>query len=82
MGFKIWRKDGSIWELAFDSIYPTRDLAEIAIGELNAAYHERVLYGELAFYIYPDDVKIDKKGSIVDKFFVKGKVEKNRYRKS
>jgi hypothetical protein len=77
MGFKIWRKDGSIWELAFDTIYPTRESAENGVGELNAAYHARVLYGELTFYIYPDDVRIDKKGQIIDSFFVKNK----RYKK-
>ena len=66
MGFKIWRKDSQGWSLAFDIVYDTKDLAEDRIAELNAVWHDKIRFGELAFYAYPEDIKINKSGEIID----------------
>lgn len=88
MGFKIWRQDTSGWSLAFDSVYNTKEAADARIQELNAAYAEKIHFGELAFYLYRDDIKIAKDGSIVDSVLKrrtskgkrKGKRRKNKAR--
>jgi hypothetical protein len=77
MGYRIWSKDKNIWELTFDTIYKTRDLAEEQIAELNAVYKSRVSLGELEFYIYPEEVKIGKNGQIVESAWRKGKSDYN-----
>jgi hypothetical protein len=66
MGFKIWRKDREGWFLAFDIVFPTREKALERIAELNAAHKDLVKFGELEFLPYPEDIKIDKKGDIID----------------
>mgnify|MGYP001045476932 CR=1 FL=1 len=66
MGYKIWRKDKYGWELAFDYVYPTREKVDERIAELNAAYPDKIKYGELSFYPYRDDIVLSKDGNIVD----------------
>jgi hypothetical protein len=65
-GYKIWRKDNQGWELAFDTVYPTREKVDERIAELNAAYHEMVQLGELQFYPYREDIRLARDGSIRD----------------
>lgn len=66
MGYRIWSKDKNVWELTFDTVYKTRELAEDQVAELNAVYKTRVSLGELEFLIYPEEIKIAKNGQIVD----------------
>ena len=66
MGYKIWRKDRDGWSIAFDSVYPTKERVEERIAELNARYHNLVKFGELSFYAYTEDVKLDSRGNIVN----------------
>jgi len=66
MGYKIWRKDKHGWDLAFDTVYDTKDKADEYIASLNAQYAEMVKYGELSFYPYREDIKLDKNGEIID----------------
>lgn len=68
MGYKIWRKDSAGWSLAYDTVFETRESAEERIGSLNAQYAEKVKFGELKFYPYRDDIKLDKDGNVVDPF--------------
>ena len=66
MGYKIWRKDLRGWDLAFDTVYDSRESVDARIAELNAEHHDKIRYGELAFYAYRDDIKLAKDGSVVD----------------
>ena len=65
-GYKIWRKDSSGWELAFDIVYPTRENVNDRIAELNAVYHQQVQLGELEFLPYIEDIKLSRNGSVID----------------
>lgn len=66
MGYKIWRKDSSGWELAFDTVYPTREKVDERIAELNAVYHQQVHLGELEFLPYLEEIKLARNGSVID----------------
>lgn len=66
MGFKIWRKDKFGWCLAFDAIFNSQEAANARIAELQAAFHDMISLGELSFYPYRDDIKLDRDGSIID----------------
>lgn len=66
MGYKIWRKDNSVWSLAFDTIYETQDKVNAAIEELKARYHDLIRYGELEFLPYLEHVKLARDGSVVE----------------
>jgi len=68
MGYKIWRKDRFGWSLAYDTVFATREAVDEHIGSLNAQWAEKVKYGELMFYPYRDDIKLDKEGNIIDNF--------------
>jgi hypothetical protein len=67
MGFKIWRRDNQNWDLAFDIIFTSKESAENRIAELNAIWHDPIKFGELEFLAYPEEIKIAKNGSILDK---------------
>jgi len=66
MGYKIWRRDPRGWSLAFDVVYETREDVDERIAELNAEHHDKIRYGELAFYPYRDDIKLARDGSVID----------------
>lgn len=66
MGYKIWRKDSSGWELAFDTVYPTREKVDERIAELNAVYHHQVQLGELEFLPYLEEIKLSRNGNVID----------------
>lgn len=68
MGYKIWRKDKYGWELAFDTVYPTREKVDERIAELNAVYHDMVRNSELQFHPYREDIKLAKDGSVIDPY--------------
>lgn len=65
-GYKIWRKDKSGWELAFDTVYSTREKVDERIAELNAVYHQQVQLGELEFLPYLENIKLARNGSVID----------------
>lgn len=65
MGYKIWRKDHLEWSLAYDTVFQTREAVDEHIYSLNAQWAEKVKYGELIFYPYRDDIKLDKDGNII-----------------
>lgn len=67
MGYKIWMNNKNEWSLAFDIIFDTKEKADERINELKAAYHEKVLFNEISFHAYPEDIKISKTGNIIDK---------------
>jgi hypothetical protein len=67
MGYKIWRRDNNIWNLAFDTIFKTEEIVSEYILELNATYNNLVKFGELEFRSYKDDIKLAKDGKIIEK---------------
>lgn len=71
MGYRIWRKDNFGWALAYDTVFETREAADERIGSLNAQWADKVKYGELVFYPYRDDIKLDKDGNVIDPFIQK-----------
>lgn len=79
MNYKIWRKDGNEWSLAFDTIYSSKILVDERISELNAVYHELIRFNELTFYAYPEDIKISKNGFIISNEKPKMNIKKNKY---
>lgn len=81
MGFKIWRKDNQGWDLAFDTVFESREIVDSRIQELNAVWHDKVKYGELAFYPYRDDIKIARDGSIIDDNLQAIRSKRPRYRR-
>jgi hypothetical protein len=66
MGYKIWQKDKSGWSLAFDTIYESLEKVTERIAELNAIYHDKIKYNEIAFASYLDYIRLAKDGSIID----------------
>jgi len=66
MGYKIWRRDNNDWNLAYDTVYDTLDEANEYIGSLNAQYSDKVSFGDLEFYPYREDIRLNKHGEIID----------------
>jgi len=81
MGFRIWRKDKTGWSLAFDSVYNTKEEADTHIEELNAAYHDKIKYGELLFYPYREDIELNRNGTIIDNTVSRPKAPKIDFQK-
>ena len=81
MGYKIWRKDLRGWSLAFDTVYESRETVDERIAELNAEHHDKIKYGELAFYAYRDDIKLARDGNVVDDKLPTNKKVRHRRRR-